>query len=258
MLDYNASGYAFDSVGAIEIKEGTCNIKYTLIKKYKKDNGYQDYYEDVYGHTGFAGNNKEDNGEFYIELAIGALGNVTYKCDFSDDKILCKLLSKYNLSGCHEEDLELIKSDSNNIDLVYNQKLEEEKERRKKEEERRIEEEKEAFIENCQNYTFEQIARNPINFKGTNVKLTGEVIQVMTDNNSTNLRVNITKKGTYSTYYTDTIYVVYYPQNGEDKILEKDIITIYGISQGDCSYTTVLGSTVTLPNILAKYITIEK
>ncbi|MGN1302426.1 MAG: hypothetical protein ACI4VO_02080 [Clostridia bacterium] len=133
-----------------------------------------------------------------------------------------------------------------------------EKEQKEAEEKAKKEQEEREFKASCQAYTFEQMARNPDNFKGTNVKVTGEVVQVMSDSYSTNLRVNITKNGTYSTYYTDTIYVVYYPESGEDKILENDIITIYGTSQGDCSYTTVLGSTVTLPNIKAKYITIEK
>lgn len=101
------------------------------------------------------------------------------------------------------------------------------------------------------------MARNLDKFKGTNVKLTGEVIQVLYSSYSVNLRVNITKTGTYSTYYTDTIYVTYYPSNGEDKILEDDIITIYGSSLGDYTYTSILGSSVTLPHILAEYVTIN-
>ena len=70
--------------------------------------------------------------------------------------------------------------------------------------------------------------------------------------------MNITKEGTYSTYYTDTIYVTYTPEEGEDKILEDDIITVYGISQGDYSYTSTIGAQVTLPLISGKYITLEK
>ena len=165
-----------------------------------------------------------------------------------DKNFSCKLKSKYDLAGCYSEELVLnYVEDSQDVDKVLAQVKEEEKVK-----------EEEQFKESCQTYTFEQMARNPNNFKGTNVKVVGEVVQVMSGSNSTNLRVNITKTGTYTTYYTDTIYVVYQPEAGEDKILEGDIITIYGISQGDCSYTTVLGATVTLPNIDAKYITINK
>ena len=58
-------------------------------------------------------------------------------------------------------------------------------------------------------------------------------------------------------YYTDTIYVVYYPEEGEDKILEDDIITIWGTSQGDYTYTSTIGASVTLPLIFAEYVSID-
>ena len=121
----------------------------------------------------------------------------------------------------------------------------------------RLAREEQEFKDDCEAYTFDQIARNPDNFKGTNVKLTGEVIQVVYSSNYVTLRVNITEKGTYTTYYTDTIYVTYYPSAGEDKILEDDIITLYGTSLGDYTYTSVLGAPVNLPWIHAKYLTIN-
>ena len=101
------------------------------------------------------------------------------------------------------------------------------------------------------------MARNPENFKGTNVKVTGEVIQALYGSEGIDLRVNITKEGNYATYYTDTIYVVYYPEEGEDKILEDDIITIYGTAQGDYTYTSTLGGPITLPLVYGKYIEIN-
>ena len=97
-------------------------------------------------------------------------------------------------------------------------------------------------------------------FEGTsgggavNVKVTGEVVQALYGTSGVDLRVNITKEGTYTTYYTDTIYVVYYPEAGEDKILEGDVITIYGTSQGDYTYTSTLGASINLPLIYGKYI----
>ncbi len=250
LLDDNGSGYPFDSVGAIEINNGTCNIKYTTITK---DNEY------IREYSGFVGKNQE---EFYITIQKGKTedDDIIYKCEFLDNKLLCELISEFNLSGCSQQKkLEMIKIDGvTNIDLIHNQKLEEEKSRRKEEENRKAEEEKQTFIESCQTYTFEQLARNPDNFKGTNVKLTGEVVQVMEGLYSNSLRVNITKKGNYSTYYTDTIYVNYVPKVGEDKILEDDIITIYGVAQGDYSYTSTMGATITLPFINGKYIIIEQ
>lgn len=140
------------------------------------------------------------------------------------------------------------------------QKEAEEKARKEKEEKERkakAKQEEKNFKAKCKTYTYQQIARNPEKFKGTNVKLTGEVVQALYSDDSVDLRVNITKEGTYSTWYTDTIYVVYYPEAGEDKILEDDIITIYGTSMGDYTYTSTLGSPVTLPLISGKYITVN-
>lgn len=135
----------------------------------------------------------------------------------------------------------------------------EEEEKRKAEEERARKEKEEAdFKANCSTYTYKEMARNPDSFKGTNVKLTGEVIQAIYGDISTELRVNITKEGTYSTWYTDTIYVIYYPEEGEGKILEDDIITLWGTSQGDISYVSTIGATITLPCVYAKYVTINE
>lgn len=114
-----------------------------------------------------------------------------------------------------------------------------------------------TYKKNCEEYTYEKIARNPGKVKGEFVKLTGEVIQVMENDGSVELRVNITKNS-YG-YYSDTVYV-YYPMKSKDgdRILEDDIITIYGKLAGTETYTSVLGSEVTLPKINAEYIEFNK
>ena len=152
-------------------------------------------------------------------------------------------------------------NNNNNTDNTINaeeqQETEEEKQARLEQERIQKEQEEQEFKASCQTYTYEQMARNPENFKGTNIKVAGEVIQALYGSEGVDLRVNITKEGEYTTYYTDTIYVVYYPEEGEDKILEGDIITIYGTSQGDYTYTSTLGAPVTLPLIYGKYIEIN-
>lgn len=136
------------------------------------------------------------------------------------------------------------------------QKEQEEQKQREAEEKIKKEQEEQEFKNNCKIVEYEDLARNPDKIKGQNVKITGEVIQVMKDYTTTNIRVNITKSD-YD-FYTDTVYITYTPEAGEDKILEDDIITIWGTSQGDCTYTTVLGATVTLPLIEAKYIELQE
>lgn len=153
-----------------------------------------------------------------------------------------------------------VKKENNNIvvtNVAEEKRIAEQEaeEKRKQEEEiARKQQEELEFKASCQTYTFEQMARNPENFKGTNVKVTGEVVQALYGTSGVDLRVNITKEGTYTTYYTDTIYVVYYPESGEDKILEGDVITIYGTSQGDYTYTSTLGASINLPLVYGKYI----
>ena len=251
LLDNNGSEKnQFNSVGAIEIKDGECTVKYKLISGNDTDINYYDR-----EYEGFCGINKEDNSSFYLLIK-----DVIYKCTLSNNNLFGELKSDYNLSGCsNNKNLELIKMDgSNDLNSVYLQKFEEEKARMEKAKKEKEEQEKQAFISSCQTYTFEQMARNPDKFKGTNVKLTGEVVQVIDGFASKSLRVNITKNGRYSTYYTDTIYVNYMPKEGEDKILEDDIITIYGTAQGEYSYTSTIGTTITLPFVNGKYIILEK
>lgn len=260
LLDNNGSvNYQFNSVGAIEIDNGKCKVKYKEINiSILEDTTNTNYYDREY--EGFCGINKKDGSSFYLLIKARFDNDVIYKCTLLNNKLVCELKSEYNLSGCNNnKNLELIKIDgTSDINTICSQKFEEEKLRIEKEQIEKEEQEKQAFLSSCQTYTFEQMARNPDNFKGTNVKLTGEVVQALYDMNTVDLRVNITKKGSYSTYYTDTIYITYTPKAGEDKILEDDIITIYGTSQGDYSYTSTIGSKITLPLIAGKYITIDK
>lgn len=241
----NGTGHIFTAKGAILFKDGICEAKYMVnsdtISEYNRE------------YSGFCGINKDDNYNFYFSLNDN---EIIYQCSKTNSNLSCKLKSKYDLCGCSNGELILSYVDnSQTIDKVLAQVVEEERIKKEAEEKAKQEKEEQDFKASCKTYTFEQIARNPTNFKGTNVKLTGEVVQVMQDGYSTNLRVNITKTGKY---YTDTVYVVYHQKTGEDRILENDIITFYGTSQGDCSYKTVLGANITLPNIKANYITINK
>ena len=238
------------AVGVIAFKNGDCKIKY-----YESiDAQYNREYE------GFCGINKEDNSTFYFTLNDDVNYTVkTYQSVLNGKNLSCKLKSKYDITGNSNSELTLIYlGESYDLDTSLEQAVNEEKNRIKEEEKLKQEQEKQAFLSSCQTYTFEQLARNPESVRGTNVKLTGEVVQVMEGTYSNSLRVNITKKGTYSTYYTDTIYVSYTPKAGEDKILEDDIITIYGTAQGDYSYTSTMGANITLPYVNAKYIVLQK
>ena len=262
MESSNNSGYAYFSTGLITLDNGKCKVKYELQSEISS-------YSNTYLFEGFCG--LDSNNEYYINLNDG---QYIYVCDKKENCLNCELKSTYDLSGNANhtlvleslnniEDLntfyiEFVNQEKTKWNTEKEQKKAEEKARKEAEEKAQKEAEEKNFKESCKVYTFEQMARNPDKFKGTNVKITGEVVQALYGTNSVDLRVNITKNGHYSTYYTDTIYVIYNTKTGEDKILEDDIITIYGTSMGDYSYTSTIGAKVTLPLISAKYIILEK
>ena len=112
------------------------------------------------------------------------------------------------------------------------------------------------FKEKCEVFNYKDIARNPQSYKGKYMKFKGEVIQTMESGKNLELRMNSTCNE-YG-YYEDTIYATYKYSANESKILEEDIITVYGIYQGDITYTSVLGSSVTIPNLEVHYWALEK
>ena len=91
--------------------------------------------------------------------------------------------------------------------------------------------------------------------KGEYIKVSGKVIQVIENGDYVDLRVNITK-GEYG--YSDTIYVKYKRKTkDEDRILENDMVSIWGISDGLYTYQTVMKDYRTIPLVQAEYIEIE-
>lgn len=107
------------------------------------------------------------------------------------------------------------------------------------------------YKESCVTYDYDTIARDPDKYMLTYGKYTGEIIQVLEDGNELQMRVNITQER-YG--YSDTIYVLYTLEEGESRLLEDDIITIYGMNMGTVSYQSVLGATITIPCVYAEYI----
>lgn len=119
------------------------------------------------------------------------------------------------------------------------------------------EEREQAFKQACGTYSYDEIARSPGSYEGKRAKFTGEVIQVQQSNGQGLvvyvMRVNVTK-GRYS--YKDTVYTTYLTTEDAPRILEDDIITMYGTLEGEKTYTTVLGASVTIPAFTAIYVDI--
>lgn len=103
----------------------------------------------------------------------------------------------------------------------------------------------------CKTYTYDEIARDPDNYYGMYATFTGEVIQVLEDGNSLQMRVDVTR-GKY--YYEDTMFVFYERPEGSSRILEDDIIQMWGQLTGTISYESVMGNTITIPSIDVEFV----
>lgn len=104
----------------------------------------------------------------------------------------------------------------------------------------------------CNIYTYEELARNPNSYKGKKVALKGEMIQVLESGRDVELRINVNGE------FDETVYVIYTLKDGEGRILENDVVDIYGTFAGLLTYESVLGSEITLPRIDARYVEIVK
>lgn len=114
-------------------------------------------------------------------------------------------------------------------------------------------EEQEAYFkQQCKTYTYDQIARNPDDYKFQNAKFQGKVIQVIESGNNITMRLNVTR-GRYS--WSDTIYVQYSRKDSsESRILEDDIITAYGMMMGTYTYTSTMGASITIPYMMCVFV----
>lgn len=109
------------------------------------------------------------------------------------------------------------------------------------------------YKEKCQAYSYETIARNPDQYIGTDARYTGEVFQVIEEDNQYQLMVNLAAKK----YDVENIFVVYHRGLQEPRILEDDTVTIYGRNANTISYESKGGDSITIPCVYAEYIDIH-
>lgn len=124
---------------------------------------------------------------------------------------------------------------------------------------------KKEYKKACKEYDYEKILRKPDKYEGKLAKFTGEVLQVQEyeflGEKTNYYRVGVTKI-TYDyineVTYDDPIYVEYTPGEKESRIIEGDIVTVWGELDGLESYTSIAGFEITIPRMKAKYIKIKK
>jgi hypothetical protein len=99
----------------------------------------------------------------------------------------------------------------------------------------------------CKSVSYDEIARDDDALKGEKLTFKGEVIQAM---NGT-YRMNVTET-TYG--YTDTILFTADDSSLSGKVIEDDIVIIWGVSKGNYTYEALLGNKVTVPRIQVVYL----
>ena len=102
---------------------------------------------------------------------------------------------------------------------------------------------------------YKDLARTPDTYMGAKVKYTGKVIQVQEDGSAVGLRVNVTK-GEYG-LYDNTMFVAYDKGVISGRVLEDDIVSLWGTSTGLLTYKTVMGAELSIPQVLAQIVEVN-
>lgn len=93
--------------------------------------------------------------------------------------------------------------------------------------------------------TYNQLARTPDDYLAKKVKFTGKVIQVMEGDTETQIRLAVNND------YDNILYCgVPKTLTNNNRILENDTITVYGLSLGLLSYQSTMGGNITIPAIM--------
>lgn len=119
-------------------------------------------------------------------------------------------------------------------------------------------ESKTDFITSCSTISYKDAARNPQQYIGKAVKFKGKVQQVVDDGGTQSVLMIYVDSDEYGNYQ-DPLYVTYdRTDTSAPRILEDDIVNVYG-TMGDLeTYTTVLNASKTIPSLTANYVDVVK
>ena len=111
-----------------------------------------------------------------------------------------------------------------------------------------------AYKATCQAYDYREIARYPSQYAGKVAYFCGEVFQVLKDGDTVNLMVNVTDS---EWGWEDAVFVNYIRQSDDEpRVLEEDIVEIWGDLEELFTYEAVLGNSQSVPQITARYLNI--
>lgn len=110
------------------------------------------------------------------------------------------------------------------------------------------------YKNSCSNYSYKDLLRNPYDYQNKKAYFFGKILQKVS-NTQYRVGVDCSKYNYISGYHCDnTIYVNYY---GNTSLIEDDMVNMWGTMDGNQSYTSVMGASITIPKLNAKYISIN-
>lgn len=101
------------------------------------------------------------------------------------------------------------------------------------------------------NYTYDQLARNPDTYIGKSIKISGKVLQADTSGDLCYARIAMNSS------YDTVIFITYDKDLLSYRLLDDDMVTVYGTSLGVYSYEAVSGATITIPWLSANMIDLQ-
>lgn len=116
----------------------------------------------------------------------------------------------------------------------------------------------EDFKSACKKIEYKELARTAEDIVGTKIKLKGEIQQVAVESEDgvSEYLISVTKDE-YD-FWSDNVYVYFDTSNFDTKLLDEDIVVLYGEVAGTETYTSILGESITIPKVNAVYVTLKE
>ena len=110
------------------------------------------------------------------------------------------------------------------------------------------------FRSQCKEISYTELKRNPNKYVGQFIKISCKVYSSPQENNNEMNANCATGAASFSQgYFGDYIHISYrYADENESRMIEDDIIVIYGICEGNYTYQSMVGQQ-TVPNITVLY-----
>lgn len=117
----------------------------------------------------------------------------------------------------------------------------------------KVDESDDQFKASTQDVPFDDLARNPDANKGKRVHFRGQIKQVIeASSNIVAYRISV-EQDAYGYWTSDkVIYVTYIREGNDNRLLENDIVELWGTSGGTITYKSAMGGDITIPSVVAR------